>query len=74
MAKTLAEWLADQPKGALTRLMHDTKLAWSTVCRAKRGGGVDLSTALRIERATGGQVLASSMVDDPVLDASSRVA
>lgn len=77
MAKTLADWLAEQPKGALTRLMHSTKLAWATVSRAKRGIKVDLKTAVLISRATAGEVAVSSMTHDDVLnedDSSSRVA
>ena len=59
-------------------MMHSTKLAWSTVCCAKRGEKVGLKTALLISRATHGEVPVSLLTDDEIPaeeeDAHSRVA
>lgn len=64
----LRRWLADQPKGALTRLWRDSKVSWHTVNRAKRGLKVGLKMAVLISRATGGQVPVAALTDDDVLD------
>jgi hypothetical protein len=70
MSNALAEWLARQPKGASTRLMHETKLAWKTVWRAKKGAKVGLRVAILISRATGGAVPVSALTDENVLEDS----
>lgn len=72
MTKPLKDWLDQQPKGALTRLMLETKLAWATVCRAKRGVKVDFRTAVLISRATGGAVPIDALTDKNVLDIVGR--
>jgi hypothetical protein len=61
---SLAEWLARQPKGALSELMYRTRLSWSTVCRARDGKKVRLGTARRISRATGGEVPVTALTND----------
>ena len=64
----LAQWLARQPKGALTALWRRSGVSWHTINRAKRGARVGLSVAVRISRATGGEVPVASLTDDDVLD------
>ena len=68
MAMTLAQWLSEQRRGALTRLMHDTRLAWATVSRAARGERVGLKAAVRISRATHGEVSEASLMHEPEAD------
>lgn len=65
MSKSLSQWLSEQGKGALTRLMHDTRLAWSTVSRAARGKRVGDKAAVRISRATNGEVSEASLMHKP---------
>lgn len=65
MSNTLARWLEDQGKGALTSLMHETRLAWSTVSRAARGERVGFAAAVRISRATNGWVTEESLMGGP---------
>lgn len=70
---SLAEWLALQPKGALSGLMYKTRLSWATVCRARDGKNVRLSTAKKISRATGGAVPVTALTnDDEALDDEAR--
>lgn len=64
MPKTLAEWLGEQGKGSLTRLMHDTRLAWATVSRAARGERVGMKAAVRISRATNGEVTEATLLHE----------
>jgi hypothetical protein len=66
----LENWLRHQKRGALTRLMHETKLAWSTVCRAKRGERVGLKAAVLISRATRGEVAEAALMRADEDDAS----
>ena len=68
MSKPLDRWLAERGKGALTRLMHDTRLAWATVSRAARGERVGLKAAVRISRATHGEVSEASLMHEPEAD------
>jgi hypothetical protein len=63
-SKTLAEWLREQPKGALSRLMRDTGCAWSTVSRASRGERVGFAAAVRISRGTKGEVSEASLMHE----------
>lgn len=65
MPKSLAEWLQDQGKGSLTRLMHDSRLAWATVSRAARGKRVGVKAAVRISRATNGEVTEATLLHEP---------
>lgn len=50
--------------------MHETKLAWKTVWRAKKGAKVGLRVAILISRATGGAVPVSALTDENVLEDS----
>lgn len=62
MAKSLAEWLQERPKGALSRLMRESGCAWTTVSRAARGERVGLAAAVKISRATKGEVSEASLM------------
>ena len=66
--RTLADWLKQQPKGALTRLFRRSGVSWHTVNRAKRGEKVGLKMAVLLSRATDGEVPIDALTDDNVLD------
>jgi hypothetical protein len=66
--RSLAEWLRQQPKGALTALFRRSGVSWHTVNRAKRGEKVGLKMAVLLSRATDGQVPIDALTDDNVLD------
>jgi hypothetical protein len=54
--------------------MHETKLAWSTVCRAKRGERVGLKAAVLISRATRGEVAEAALTRTDEDDEKTRAA
>jgi len=67
--RSLAEWLSQQPKGALTALFRRSGVSWHTVNRAKRGEKVGLKMAVLLSRATNGEVPIGALTDDhDVLD------
>lgn len=64
--RTLPQWLAQQPRGALTTLWRQSGVSWHTVNRAKRGQKVGLRVALLISRATRGEVSVAALTNDDV--------
>lgn len=52
----LKDWVAKQGPGALSFLMHESRLAYTTVLRAVRGEGVSAKTAEKLSEATRGEV------------------
>jgi len=61
--KTLAQYLDEKGRGAAAQLARDTSLSESQIMRLARGGVPLVTTALRIEDATGGAVPARAWVD-----------
>lgn len=65
---TLSEYLAESGHGELTRLQSETKLAYSTIHALAKGKGgrmpdIRMSTALKIEAATGGRVTVADLAE-----------
>lgn len=66
----LERWGRTQEWGWKTRLMERTvrkdkpAIAWATICRACRGIKVNLSTAKRLSKATGGAVPFEALTDE----------
>lgn len=48
-------WLRAQPHGAITQAMHGTKLAWSTVNKARKRR-TSLEVAIKLSKYTRGEV------------------
>jgi hypothetical protein len=71
--RTLADWLKQQPKGALTRLFRRSGVSWHTVNRAKRGEKVGLKMAVLLSRATDGEVPIDALTDDNVLEDDKKI-
>ena len=61
--KTLAQYLAEKGRGAAAQLARDTSLGESQIMRLARGGVPLVTTAFRIEDATGGAVPARAWVE-----------
>lgn len=57
----LKDWVGKEPKGALTRLQLETKLAYTTILRAVNGEVVSAKTARKLSEATRGEVSAVSI-------------
>lgn len=64
MSSPLGKWVEKQPRGAMMRLLNETKLSWSTVCRARRGDKVGVKAAVLLSRATAGVVKARDLTDE----------
>lgn len=62
--KTLAQWLEAEPRGALVRLFRSSGVSMDTLYRARRGEKVGLARAMRISRATGGEVPVQALTDE----------
>lgn len=62
-----AAWLKTQPRGAMTRIWRTSGVSWHSVNYAKKHK-VGLKVAVRISRATGGEVPIADLTDDNALN------
>jgi hypothetical protein len=56
------EWIKREGKGALSRVMYDSRVSYMTVLRARDGHRVKIDIARKLSRATGGEVSVAELV------------